>query len=125
MSFDWSKFLALAEAVYEQRHTLPDLEACCRTVSNRAYYAVHNLAYHKMTQEDSSASTSGRHENTIAYFKESPNKTRRRIGNWVDRMRIHRNNADYHETVRDGSVERQSEFSPRIASNVIADLKSL
>ena len=125
MSFDWSKFLALAEAVYEQRHTLPDLEACCRTVSNRAYYAVHQLAYHRMTQEGMPALTGDRHRNTITYFKNSGNKTRQRIGNRVDQLRDNRNKADYHEHVRDGSVERQSELSLRIASNVIADLKSL
>jgi hypothetical protein len=44
MSFAWSDYLTLAEALLQGRATLAPEEACCRAAISRAYYAVYGAA---------------------------------------------------------------------------------
>lgn len=52
MSFDWKKYLELAEYIYENSSILPDKEACYRTSVSRAYYAAFCIARRYLQESD-------------------------------------------------------------------------
>lgn len=97
MSFDWTDFLALAEAL----ESAPDLpgppEAALRSAVSRAYYAAFHCAMNVASEEGFDPSGSGSdHRNVPLHFRRhKTNDTRCKIALELDRLRDNRRKADY------------------------------
>lgn len=89
MSFDWEKFVDLAESIQQQIKT----EESFRTAISRAYYGAFCksrdlLGFGSYTKSDV-------HSKVINQLKYSKDLDDRKIGQFLDALRKERNNADY------------------------------
>ena len=96
MSFDWGKFIGLAEDLFNRAGDFSDREACLRTAISRAYYGAFGLA-RRVAESEGLDLTGGPedHEKVRAFFLQSGDQRRRGIGAHLDRLRRKRNRADY------------------------------
>ncbi len=103
MSFDWADYLALAKALTSNPGIPGPEEAALRSAISRAYFAAHcavrNFAHQK--GELRPLGTAEDHRNVIRFFRESLNEDRQRIGTFLERLRIARNDADYKDQLED------------------------
>ncbi|NOX63716.1 MAG: hypothetical protein GXP42_17465 [Chloroflexi bacterium] len=97
MSFDWTNYIRLAEALEREAGLFSDEEACLRSAISRAYYGAFGLARDVAVSQDGLilSRSPKDHVRVIAHFRRSSQKTRRRIGLDLDRLRRVRNRADY------------------------------
>ena len=76
MSFAWAAYLTLAEALFRERVTFADKEACCRAAISRAYYAAFCAARnHARDNEGLTLPRSDRigvHQVVINYYSHHP-----------------------------------------------------
>jgi len=71
MSFAWAEYLSLAEALFRERATFADEEACCRAAISRAYYAAFCAArHHARDNEGLTLSNTAQDHQTV--FVQSP-----------------------------------------------------
>ena len=101
MIFDWYQYLVLAEYMYDNRDTFPDREACLRAVISKSYYAAFCSARNcardfDRLDLDKSAQD---HSSVKKHFIRAADPKNRQIGNFLDRLRDLRNNADYSDTI--------------------------
>ncbi|HPB34258.1 MAG TPA: DNA-binding protein, partial [Caldisericia bacterium] len=87
MSFNWEKFVVLAEKLHTQKS-----EECYRTAISRAYYGVFCIlrdlkGYDKYTKGDV-------HSKIIEVYKKSNDSREKWIGKILDDLRNMRNTAD-------------------------------
>ena len=94
MSFDWAKYLQLAEILSEDENAH---EAVYRTAISRAYYAAFCMSrnFARDKKEIVPRGDAGDHNFVIDHFIKSPDMNRFRIGKALNRMRQIRNIADY------------------------------
>jgi len=90
MSFDWVKFIKLAENLH-----LQNTEECFRTAVSRAYFGAFCLirnykGYKEYTEPDV-------HYKVIKSLKTSASLKEKEMGKLIDDLRRHRNLADYDE----------------------------
>lgn len=127
MTFDWKNYYRIAQHFFVIRNSLNSLEeACSRSIISRAYYSIYHLGLELYIQErptENIGTGIGSHLEVINYFRNSGNRTRKRIGNRMDKLRDNRNKADYFNNVP--GIEKLSDVSLKIAGNVISDLDSL
>ena len=95
-AFDWQEFLNAARLIFARCETLKQVdmadEAYCRIGISRAYYS----AFHSAKRlADSETQVGGTHERVVRALKSSGDKTVRRIGNDLDKLREMRIRADY------------------------------
>jgi uncharacterized protein (UPF0332 family) len=101
MMFDWYQYLVLAEYLYDNRDTLPDREACLRAAISKAYYAAfcsaRNYArdFDRLDLDESAQD----HGSVKKHYIRAPDPKNRQVGNFLDRLRDLRNQADYSDTV--------------------------
>lgn len=97
MSFAWSDYLVLAEALLQGRGTLAPEEACCRAAISRAYYAVYGVARTRARDQDGLQlpATGDAHQRVIAHYFQGASPLHRAIGENLRRLRGARNRADY------------------------------
>lgn len=100
MSFAWDEYLTLAEALFRQRATFADQEACCRTAISRGYYAAFCAARnHARDNESLTLSNTARdHQTVFAHYAQNPNAQHKAIGLKLFRLRRERNRADYDDS---------------------------
>lgn len=101
MSFDWTDYFKLAEALNREKGRLASSEACQRSSISRAYYAVFHLAWDKALALDNfqPMDDSQIHKEVRLHYQRSHDARRQLIGTLLDRMRNNRNKADYDNTV--------------------------
>jgi uncharacterized protein (UPF0332 family) len=97
MTFDWDKYLVLAEYLYKNCDTFPDREACLRVVISRAYYAAFCSARNCARDFDSlTLKENGQDHGLVRYhYNNSRDSKSKRVGNLLSRLRDLRNDADY------------------------------
>ncbi len=99
MSFPWSEYLTLAEALVRQRTTFANEEACCRAAISRAYYAAFCAARnHARDHEGLTLPKRNRgrvHQVVIEYYNNRPSGQHKNIGWTLHQLRNSRNKADY------------------------------
>jgi uncharacterized protein (UPF0332 family) len=96
MVFDWGRYLVLAEELGVRR----DDEAALRSAVSRAYYAAFCKARHHLDQEGVGIPRTGT-AHTLVWnkYRQGAERHRRFIGTTRDRLRRHRNKADYDNEV--------------------------
>ena len=97
MSFAWSEYLTVAEALIHGRGTLAPEEACCRAAISRAYYAAFGVARnHARDNEGLSLQRTGRdHQRVLLHYRRRPDRAHQEIAELLFRLRRQRNQADY------------------------------
>ncbi len=88
MSFDWRKYIELADELLKQGS-----EAHWRSSISRAYYGVFCLARNKSGYKN--VKTANVHKDVIQYYKMSSNPDYKLVGKVLDELRRNRNDADY------------------------------
>jgi hypothetical protein len=97
MSFDWTEFLALAEALQFAPDSWGSPEATLRSAASRAYYAAFHCALNFARSDGFVPSYSGDdHKKIQAYFRnyEPPDPTRKKIALDLHRLLNHRHDVN-------------------------------
>ena len=126
MSFNWADYLELARNLYASPTTSGREEAALRSATSRAYYAAFHLALEFARAESYLPYHTGDdHQSLVKYFQRSAtDKTRKRLGTELDRMRDSRRQADY-ETTLHQSPRAMADLTIKRAERVVEILKSL
>ena len=105
MSFAWEEYLTVAEALVQQRATLASEEACCRAAISRAYYAAYGVARnHARDSEGLVLSQTGDdHRQVLLHYRRAPDPAHQELGELLFRLRRHRTQADYADTLLDAA----------------------
>jgi uncharacterized protein (UPF0332 family) len=125
MSFAWSDYLLLAEALLRGRTTLAPEEACCRAAISRAYYAVYGVARTRARDQEGLQlpATGDAHQRVIAHYFQGASPLHRAIGENLRRLRGARNRAD-----DDDQLERPvtlAQSAVQRARTLLAQLQAL
>ena len=115
MSFDWTKFISLAEELIKQKHAD---EASWRSGISRAYYGVFCIARNKKGLKNYYKANV--HKNVIKQYQDSYNRDEKYIGTILDKLRKERNKADYDE-----KEKIDSELAQRVILKAKEVLKKL
>jgi len=103
MSFDWTEFLTLAEALQSAPDSPGPPEAALRSAASRAYYAAFHCALKFACRDGFVPTYSGDdHRKVQAHFRgyKPPDQTRRAIALQLDRLLKQRHEADYYATLK-------------------------
>lgn len=125
MSFAWSDYLTLAEALLQGRATLALEEAWCRAAISRAYYAVYGVARTRVREQAGLQlpATGEAHQRVIAHYFQGPSPLHRAIAENLRRLRGARNRAD-----DDDQLDRPvtlAQFAVQRARTLMAQLQAL
>ena len=126
MSFDWTEFLTLAEALQSDPSMPGPPEAALRSAASRAYYAAFHCALNHARNEGFAPHYSGEdHARVRAYFRDQgSNETRRKISVELDRLYDQRRRADYLD-VLGKRPDSLASHAVGLARSVIRNLESL
>ena len=126
MSFDWTDLLTLAEALKSAPNSPGPREASLRSAISRAYYAAFCVArnFGRDRGEFTPTGTGADHGLVRDHFLLSSDRTRRKIGADLDRLRDSRNKADY-DDVLVGRPAPLAQSSIDRARNVLTAVSSL
>ena len=122
MSFNWSDFLALAEALFSNPDMPGPDEASLRSVTSRAYYAAFCSArnFARDYENLNLTQTAKDHQLVIRHFQKSQNPIHRKIGRNLRRLRDHRNKADYEDSLARPNALTQSAVT--LTRNLLSSL---
>ena len=98
MSFDWHKYVILANDLMGATKTEDMEEAYFRSSVSRSYYGVFSLARNKKNLQKNEEKNV--HRKVIDAYKNSSSKTEKKVGHNLDELRRLRNYADYDENCR-------------------------
>jgi uncharacterized protein (UPF0332 family) len=93
MSFDWVKFIELAENLHLQK-----TEECFRTAVSRAYFGIFCIIRNYIGCKEHTKPDV--HSKVIASLKTSEDPNEQEIGKMIDELRRLRNLADYNEDIK-------------------------
>jgi len=126
MSFNWTDFLTLADALVRHPNSPGPEEASLRSAISRAYYAAFCSARNLACSKESfiPRGTAEDHGRLRDHFRRTRDRTRRQIATHLNRLRNNRNGADYNDTLV-GKPEALAQSSVAMAHNVLNDLNSL
>jgi uncharacterized protein (UPF0332 family) len=126
MSFDWADFLTFADVLLREPNSPGPGEASLRSAISRAYYAAFCSARNFARDREGLMPhrTPRDHQRIMAHFQMAPDRTRRKIGIDLSRLRDNRNRADY-DDVLVGEPISLAQSSIDIARNVLNALNSL
>lgn len=99
MSFDWSEYLSLAQELAGQSGRVANQESKYRSAISRAYYAAFCKARNYLRDVEGQAIPAGGKSHTYVRdeYRNNSTRTRRRIGEKLNRLRSDRNRADYED----------------------------
>lgn len=122
--FDWSDYYALAEYILENVGIHPNPEACYRTVTSRAYYAVYCMTRDYCQDEDGFESFSNDHQRLQNHLINHHDDCRKRIGNRLKQLHQNRKKADY-DTVLSEPANKTAQRSIIQAGQIIEQIAQL
>lgn len=125
MSFNWMDYLTLADELAGRAKSIATEEARLRSSISRSYYASFILSRNYLRDKESNSAPRGinAHKYVSDQFKFSFDKTRRKLGTNLERLRIDRNKADFDDVIH--NLHALSETSLVRAGNIIATLTSI
>jgi len=125
MSFDWSDYLTLADALSRQPTSPGPEEASLRSAISRAYYAAFGAARNFVRDRGEILLTreASDHEIVINHYRRSTDRNRREIGKTLRYMRDKRNDADYEDTI--SKPDAEANVAVLEAARIIKLLKKL
>ena len=124
MSFNWLNYLTLAEHLMDHVTSLPDEEACYRSIVSRAYYAVYCQIRNYVQDTDGTIFSHNPHSELQNYLQKHPHCLRKSIGNRLEMLRDHRNQADYDNQLQ-GSIRRKAGLALKLARKITQTLDEL
>jgi len=97
MSFDWTEYYRLAQELIGTSTTPANAEAKMRAAISRLYYAAFCRARNYLRDREGLIIPTGAraHRFVRDTFRNSQDRLRQKIGDKLDKMRVHRNRADY------------------------------
>ena len=127
MSFAWADYLDVADYLAASAGAGPSAESYYRSSISRAYYGVFCSARNLLRDEDRVRfpSPPARNIHTFVHdqYRRHLDKTRRKIGQDLNRLRLARNQADYDDSI--GNIVSVSTTSIVRARNVLRLLNNL
>ena len=125
MTFDWSEYLELAQELAGDGAGSPNEEAKLRSSVSRAYYAAFCKARNHLRDIDGYQISQhvNVHKHVRDQFKDSSDKSRKKIGTDLDRLRKRRNKADYDDFVN--KLPQLTILSLESSHNIISALNTL
>ena len=102
MSFEWSRYLTLAQELTDQavKSSGQDTEARLRCAISRAYFAAFGEVQNHLRKEGNFIPNTARgHQIVVRLLKESADKTCQKMGQLLEDLRTSRNLADYDDVV--------------------------
>lgn len=124
MSFDWSDYLKLANELAPRPINAETQEAKLRCAISRAYYANYCKARnHLRDKEGQVIPARDAHRYVIDVLLNSTERKRKDLGKDLNRLRIDRIKADYHDEFN--GVAAQTEVVLMLAEKVMSKLDSL
>ncbi len=125
MSFDWSEYLTLAQALGGEDVATSE-EARLRSAISRAYYAVYGMAQIVARSRDgyTPRRTDTAHQGLINHFKQSPDRKRKAVGANLERLLKNRVSADYERRFA-GELLFTVKITLNLAASVLQDLERL
>nr|QNO49891.1 hypothetical protein GKKIKBAN_00005 [Methanosarcinales archaeon ANME-2c ERB4] len=129
MTFDWSEYLNLAQELAGDAVSSPNEEAKLRSSVSRAYYAPFCKARNHLRDIDGDQILSvdppkvNVHTYVRNQFKNSSDKSRKKMGTDLNRLRLRRNKADYKDVV--SGLSQLSTVSLKTTYDIISALNTL
>jgi len=125
MSFDWARYLILAQELVEQSVGSPNWEAKLRCAISRAYYAAYCQARNHLRdkERDRAIPESGEAHRYVRDRFKKGDRFRRQIGEHLNRLYIHRAKADYKDTFP--KLRETAETDLELAGRGLANLRRL
>lgn len=138
-SFDWEKYVELAEEIYQKKDT-DESECRFRTGISRAYYGVYNMCKNfaienNLINEKKLKDSYSSHADLIDKFIHSHrfdieynaelNEIKKDIGEILKELRDYRNDADYQNTYPGTDIIRDLEFAYESAKEALDSIKNL
>lgn len=126
MSFDWTDFLALAQALQSNPEVPGPQEAALRSAISRAYYAAFHLVGDVARADGWQPTGSGDdHKGLQRDLRQRPTSTKlhKSVATNLERLYDHRRQADYFDTLRSPMFLAQSALEN--AARILEDLKAL
>ena len=126
MSFNWTDFLTLADALVRDPNSPGPEEASLRSAISRAYYAAFHVArnFGRDRGEFTPTETGRDHWLVKHHFMSSSVRTRQKIGLDLDRLYDYRTSADYDDVLA-GRPISLAQSSVAVARNVLNTIHSL
>ena len=126
MSFAWTEFLQLAQALERDPTSLGPKEASLRCAISRAYYAAFMMARNFGRDKGEFVPTGKGTDHGLVknHFMSASDRTRRKIGTDLNRLLTSRTLADYEDTLQSNAASMARSSVTR-ASNVINLLSTL
>ena len=125
MSFDWEKYLILADSLYHNCSTFSHKEACLRAAVSRGYYAAFCTARNLARDNDGlGLSNTGRDHGTVKdFYRTASDPQRRQVGTLLGRLRNYRNQADYTDAASQSEPDTQAALN--ISRRIISLLQTI
>ncbi|MGH7596122.1 MAG: hypothetical protein ACREOI_07195 [bacterium] len=97
MSFDWTEYYTLAQELIGTSTAPANTEAKMRAAISRLYYAAFCRARNYLRDHEGLAIPAGSraHRFVRDTFRNSQDRIRQKVGDRLDKLRVHRNRADY------------------------------
>jgi uncharacterized protein (UPF0332 family) len=120
MTFKWSHFLVVAEALYQDASSSSANEAIYRIVISRAYYAAFCTVrnYLRDKGELIPSDKADVHSEIIAWLRDASDVERQKLGTALKRLRDDRNSADYDDELN-GIPQNVAAHAIKSAKNII------
>ena len=124
MTFDWAEYLTLAEALYANRKTFSNEEACSRSAISRALLCRLYDRFTKAKTDGIVLTNREQHKSVRRHFANGTDQDRQSIGSWLDRLQDNRLQADYTDEIT-GNIDSMTQVSLQGAKKVIETIKRL
>jgi len=121
VTFDWAEYLKLAQELAGQTVTPANEKAKLHSSVSRGYYAAFCKARNYLRDIEGYLIPST--PEVQDKFKSSPDRLRRKIGDGLDRLRIHRDRVDYEDSVT--GLPSMAIISLKLTQDVISALSIL
>jgi uncharacterized protein (UPF0332 family) len=122
MSFDWSDFLPLADALTAADWDV-NREASLRTAISRAYYAAFGMARRRVRSVRATRQSAAEHGEVASFYATRYGELGEEVATVLGRLRYRRNAADYDDDL--AGVENLCSLSIEDAHNLLTLLATL
>ncbi len=126
MSFNWEKYLELAEYIANNAGSLPDEEACYRASISRAYYAAFCTTCGYLKDSDGKKYEGGdAHQKVRKDLQDSSDTRKRKIANQLKSLHDKRKIADYYDNIYQDKPCNMAFKSIAMSKIIISEIKEL
>ena len=123
MSFDWKTYIKVANELINNQKIKALEEAYLRSAISRSYYGVFGVANSYLKNKGITIPAIDTHKSLRHEFKNSTDKTMKKIGQDLDRLWRDRKDADYEGTI---SINlNKAQLSYQMAVRILQNFKNL